>query len=382
MPPAIRRAASCTLIVYLAQTALAQTGELHGQASGWLTGNSGTTPVAQSGIRYIPDLLVREGISEGFDADMELSVNAYATAQIAADRHPSYDWNAGLYRAWLRLGTDRLETRIGLQKISFGTAQLLRPLMWFDRVDPRDPLLLTEGVYGALARYYFPNNANIWLWGLYGNNDAKGWELSPTEKRTLEYGGRVQSPLWSGEVGLTYHHRRADLGPIPAAGGDTSSTVAPEDRLGLDGKWDVGIGVWFEAVLVRQESGNLPARYQRLWTAGADYTFPVGNGLYLATEYFRSDELSEPFSSGEGGGVSAVSLNYPFGVVDRVSVLLYRDWENHQWYRMATWQRTYDNWSLYLLGFWNPEHVLIYHTQAGANPFAGTGIQIMATFNH
>ena len=69
----------------------------------------------------------------------------------------------------MRYSSDQFELRLGLQKINFGSASMLRPLMWFDQMDPRDPLHLTDGVWGLLARYYFLNNANIWLWGLYGN---------------------------------------------------------------------------------------------------------------------------------------------------------------------------------------------------------------------
>ena len=76
---------------------------------------------------------------------------------------------------------------------------LLRPLMWFDRIDPNDPLQLTEGVYGLLLKYTFLNNANIWLWGLYGNDDPKGWEAVPTQRKSAEYGGRLQAPFLSGE---------------------------------------------------------------------------------------------------------------------------------------------------------------------------------------
>ena len=49
--------------------------------------------------------------------------------------------------AWLRLSTSRFEARVGLQKINFGSATLFRPLMWFDSLDPRDPLQITDGVY-------------------------------------------------------------------------------------------------------------------------------------------------------------------------------------------------------------------------------------------
>ncbi len=382
MSASIGRAVCCTLLLHLAQTAPSQTGELHGQASGWLTANPDASPLFQTGLRYIPDILIKKEVSDGFNADMELSLNSYAAARAAANDHPRYEWNARLYRAWLRLSTDRFEARVGLQKINFGSALLLRPLMWFDRLDPRDPLQLTDGVYGLLARYYFPDNANVWLWGLYGNNETKGWELAPTENKTLEYGGRAQSPLWTGEVGVTFHHRRADLSPLISIPNGTGGTVVPEDRLGIDGKWDIGIGVWLEAVLIRQESDIPGERYQRQGTAGADYTFPVGNGLYAATEYFRSDNPSGPFAAAAGAGFSALSLNYPVDLLDQVSVIVYRDWRNHEWYRLITWQRTYDNWSFYLLGFWNPENIQIFRSQAGANPLAGTGFQFMLIFNH
>ena len=141
-------------------------------------------------------------------------------------------------------------------------------------------------------------------------------------------------------------------------------------------------GVWCEAVLIRQESELLQERYQRQWTMGADYTFAVGNGLYVATEYFRSDNPAEPFVSAEDAGFSGLSLNYPVGVADQVSAIFYRDWKNQEWYRLLTWQRKYDNWGFYLLGFWNPENIQIYRSQAGANSFAGTGFQIMVVFNH
>ncbi|MGA7161793.1 MAG: hypothetical protein WBZ48_12365 [Bacteroidota bacterium] len=364
------------------ETALSQTEDFHGQASGWASANHDSSPGSQGGLRYIPDLLVEQKLSDQFDANMELSLNAFTTAQYAEGQPPTYEGQIKPYRGWIRLSTDKFEMRVGLQKINFGSAMIFRPLMWFDRVDPRDPLQLTDGVYAMLLRYSFLNNANIWLWGLYGNNDTKGWELVPTEKKTSEFGGRVQSPLWSGEIGLTYHHRRADLSPLIRLPIGTGSLIAPEDRLGLDGKWDVGIGLWFESVMIRQESDFLQNKYQRQGTVGADYTFDVGNGLYVATEYFRSDNPKMPFGSGDGTGFSALSANYPLGVVDQVSAILYRDWNNEEWYRLLTWQRTYDNWSFYLIGFWDPENILLYSNQAGTNPFAGTGFQVMVVFNH
>ena len=378
-----RRAVSCWIVfACLAQAARSQTGDLHGQASAWFAPNSDGTTQYQTGIRYIPDLLLSDTLGDGVDAGMELSLNSYAAARFAAGVIPSYEANLKPYRGWLRLSTDRFEFRAGLQKINFGSAQIFRPLMWFDRIDPRDPLQLTDGVYGALARYYFQNNFNIWLWGLYGNSNTKGWEIAPTESRTAEYGGRIQSPLLTGEIGLTYHHRRVDMRDLIPVLASQRSPFAPEDRFGIDGKWDLGIGLWGEGAIVRQEPDLPGVLYGRQWTVGADYTFDVGSGLYAATEYFRSDAPVKPFTSGPGYGFSALTVNYPVNMVDRISAIVYRDWTNDKWYRLITWQRTLDNWSFYLLGFWDPDAVEIPNSQAGTNSFAGVGFQFIMIFNH
>jgi len=130
--------------------------------------------------------------------------------------------------------------------------------MWFDRIDPRDPLQLTDGVYGILMRDYFLNNANIWIWGLYGNKNTKGWEFLSTKARSVEFGGRFQHPVGNGEMALTYHHRQIDPNQsLPGLDMANVSSV-PENRFTLDGKWDIGIGFWFEGTLTHQNSEQLP----------------------------------------------------------------------------------------------------------------------------
>ena len=382
MVAALRRFSSFALLLCIAQTGWSQTEELHGQASGWIGANHETSAGSQVGLRYIPDFLFEEGLGGQFNLNVELSLNAFGTAHYARNESPSYEMKVKPYRGWIRLSTDRFEARIGLQKINFGSAAMLRPLMWFDRIDPRDPLQLTDGVYAALGRYYFQNNANIWLWGLYGNNNPKGWELVATESKTLEYGGRVQSQLWTGEVGLTYHHRRANLNTMLPGSNANNSLNVPENRYGVDGKWDIGIGGWFEGALIHQESELFGMKYQRQWTVGTDYTFAVGNGLTTTIEYFRSEYPEAPLASSGGDGLSALSVNYPIGVVDQVSAMFYRDWHNKEWYRLMSWHRTYDNWTVHVTGFWNPAYIRIYRSQAGGNPFAGTGFQLMVVFNH
>jgi hypothetical protein len=52
------------------------------------------------------------------------------------------------------------------------------------------------------------------------------------------------------------------------------------------------------------------------------------------------------------------------------------------WYRLLTWRRTYDRWSFYVIGFWNPDRYQIFPGQTGASLFAGKGIQLTIVFNH
>ena len=185
------------LVVFLAclcgpRALLAQTLDLNGQLSGWFIVNDQEPSTPVFSVRYLPSLMVERTFSEDRLVDGELSVNAFASAEAADWDRLSGTSRLKPYRAWARVKTSRFETRIGLQKINFGSATLIRPLMWFDSVDPRDPLQMTEGVYGVLPRFYLPNEITVWAWGLYGSDRTKGWEAYATREGTPELGGRVQ----------------------------------------------------------------------------------------------------------------------------------------------------------------------------------------------
>lgn len=356
--------------------------DLQGQLSAWTSANKTDSFTFQLGLRYIPTFSLKKSFLGNRVLDAEISLNAYGAASGTSLDRMTSSGKVKAYRTWLRWSTPRFEARLGLQKISFGSALLLRPLMWFDRIDPNDPLQLTDGVYGLLLRYTFPGNSNVWLWGLYGNYDLKGWEFIPTQRRTPEYGGRYQFPLPRGELALSYHHRRMDPGrsllPLPSS----ESDPVPENRIALDGKWDLGVGVWFEGVLSRQDFEFYSLRYQKNINLGLDYTFAFGRGLHALAEHLVMQASARAFGRGETNEFSALALDYPLGLTDRIKGMLFYSWESHDWYRFITWQRMSDRWSFYIIGFWNPSSYEIYASQRGKSAFAGKGIEVMIVFNH
>ena len=86
-----------------------------------------------------------------------------------------------------------------------------------------------------------------------------------------------------------------------------------------------------------------------------DYTFEWGNGLYAIAEYFTFSLAEKAFDRGEDISITALSLDYPIGLLDDLKAIVYYEFDNTGWYRFLQWQRTYDNWSFYLMGFWNPD---------------------------
>jgi hypothetical protein len=115
---------------------------------------------------------------------------------------------------------------------------------------------------------------------------------------------------------------------------------------------------------------------------GLDYTFSVGNGLHFLTEFLTITSSEKISMAGDTIRFSDISLDYPLGLLDRIRGMVFYNWKTKDWYRFITWQRAYDKWSFYLIGFWNPEEYRIYASQRGKNLFGGKGIQIMAVFNH
>lgn len=364
---------------------------LNGQLAGWSAIQFSNPALWLTGGRFVPTLTGRKEINSGRGWDGEMSLNINGSAIWSRDSAPDYNGQFKPYRVWLRYYTPDFEIRAGLQKINFGAAKMLRPLMWFDGMDIRDPLQLTDGVYGLLGKYYFQNNAGIWTWILAGNHRPKGYEWAGTAIWSPELGGRVQLPLGPGELALSYNHRMVN--PLHTLSGwsDNESPPIPteslsEHKVGFDGKWDLGIGLWIEGSLTALEEvpgSVLPSRTDLL-NLGMDYTFAFGNGLGISLEYFRYHAGEKFITDGNSAEILASMVTYPLSLIDNMSLMIFYvpSPGRSYWMNYLTWSRTYDQLSVYLIGFINPEtYNLPMMTTQGRNIFAGKGLQLMLSYN-
>lgn len=374
----MERALTLLILLLCLNQLQAGTGlEVNGQASLWAgyRRSEGTTLAA--GCRYLPRLHLEQARGSRI-ADLEASANLRYYLQRISTTPVAFGGELRAYRLWVRYAAPQFEIRLGLQKINFGSAVLIRPLMWFDQVDPRDPLQLTEGVWALLGRYYALNNANLWLWLLKPAEELKSWEIYRSRHGHPEGGGRLQLPLLKGEMGLTTHWRSAEaLSP-----GGRYAESFPEGRFGLDGRWDWFAGLWFEGVWIQQRRGAGLSSSQTLLTLGADYTFGIGSGLTAVVEHcWYATAATGPGLDG-ARSLAALSLAYPLGVRSRLSAILYADRQRKTLYRFLQWRGDSDHLALLLLTFWNPQTLGLAGTPGGGAAYAGRGGQLMLIYSH
>ncbi|MAO09633.1 MAG: hypothetical protein CMC07_01745 [Flavobacteriaceae bacterium] len=332
-----------------------------------------------AGARYIPEVSYTVKLDSVQSIDFEASANLAGSILFHPFSASETNTDIDPYRIWARYSRKKFEVRAGLQKIDFGVATLLRPLQWFNQIDPRDPLQLTNGVYGVLARYYFLNNANIWVWGLYGNERTRGFDALETNDRKPEFGGRIQHPVPRGEIGLSYHHRTVNTATFP---GLEMLDGITENKYGIDAKWDVTIGLWIEATYSKKSENIGLLTHQSLLNIGSDYTFAIGNGLNITAEHLISSFDESAFEFNNVANVSAFSTNYPLGFFDTLSAFYYYDWENNTNTVLINYEHQFKKITGYAMAYYNAE------TQQGiqqnnlVNNFSGPGIRVMLVYNH
>ena len=122
--------------------------------------------------------------------------------------------------------------------------------------------------------------------------------------------------------------------------------------------------------------------YQKTLNIGLDYTFNLGNGLGLMSEYIVFDVSDKINEAGTSFSLLATSLNYSVNIISNISGMIYYDFANESLYRFVNSSWTFDKWSFYTIAFWNPETFQIYSNLGEVSLYAGYGFQFMAVFNH
>ena len=353
--------------------------EFDGQLMGQSNFNISKNNTSFIGTRYLPVLnfyTKSDSILSTFS--IEISGNLNFSRLSIPNKEIEIQSSIDPYRIWLRYQINKWEFRAGLQKIDFGVAQLLRPIQWFNQIDPRDPLGLTNGVYGLLVRHYFKNNSNLWFWGLYGNEKQRGFDALPTIKNMPEYGGRFQTFVPKGEAAISYNFRKAGV----IESNDLFVYETPEHRIGFDLKLDLGFGLWTETTYIHKLKNIGLLTNQFLLNLGIDYTFAIGNGLTFSKEYLYYKSTDNELKESIDRGISALNLSYPLNIFSSLNALVYHQWNNKTQTFLLNYQHQFNNLSGYFIVYYNPDVVQGIQQNEIFRSFAGPGIQLLLVYNH
>lgn len=379
-----------TFLQYIAANDKKDQLVFNGQAVTWITTQFQQPPVFQPGFRFVPSFTGKFDLKNNHVRDYEASLNVNGHITFVDNQIMDTSFQFKPYRIWIRNATDTYEYRIGLQKINFGSAKMFRPLMWFDAMDVRDPLQLTDGVNAALFKCFFENNANVWVWGMLANQKPKGFELFGTQQFTPEAGAMFEFPAGPGEMGIATHYRKLNLAKNNFGDNNAfsvSDELLPlisisETRLGLFGKWDLEVGLWFESSISRFSENSFIPAWTDMWNVGADYTLSFGNGLGASLEYFRYHTGNKFITEGISVDVLGAMFNYPISLNDQISAMMFVLPENARVFNYISWNRTIENIVLYAIAYWNPEDANLLNFQSNSrNLYSGKGIQCMLSYH-
>ena len=262
---------------------------------------SNDVPRGQSNIEsnfgYIPFISIAKGLSNNQLFDLEF---AYRLDRTYSGDSLFYN-NESNHRYWVRYSNEKLETRLGLQKIVFGPSFILRSLSWFDTIDLRDPTGQTDGVEAFRLRWFPSNKLSIWSWAIKNKQD------------TLSYGGRAELSSVSGEWGFTYHKDPSKQ--VKLIGQVATPAIGSDERLAIDFRYDGIFGFWNESILIRSHRSETT-----MITIGADYTLPFAAGILITGEYMNITEANKNSWSNSPSDRSygALMASLPFGIVHQL----------------------------------------------------------------
>jgi len=329
---------------------------------------SNDIPKGQSNIEsnfgYISFISIAKELSNNQLLDLEF---AHRLDRIYSGDSLFYN-NESNHRYWVRYSNEKLETRLGLQKIVFGPSFILRSLSWFDTIDLRDPTGQTDGVEAFRLRWFPSNKLSIWSWAIKNKQD------------TLSYGGRAELSSVSGEWGFTYHKDPSKQ--VKLIGQVATPAIGSDERLAIDFRYDGIFGFWNESILIRSHRSETT-----MFTIGADYTLPFAAGILITGEYMNIREANKNSWSNSPSDRSygALMASLPFGMVHQLMFVTQMELKTERNYHYLRWSSTYDHYSVNFILSINPKRST-YNTYGESLPESlagfGTGFQLIFIYNH
>ncbi len=200
--------------------------------------------------------------------DFEFVLDFLYTGGIREQAGLAEEYDAEIFRGWLRWEKENIKVRAGRQQILFGSGSLFRPLGFFDTRIISGVIPLTRGVDGARATY-FPGPTSL----------VEGWAVPAKTGERAIWGLRGERQLGLLEVGgVVQYHPKTKLGFL-------NSSQLELFQFGYHIKGEKVVGFWNESRIdVEQDKPGKPLRFDSV--VGTDYTFDVGQGLHVLFEYF------------------------------------------------------------------------------------------------
>jgi len=321
-------------------------------------------PIGQSSLEnnigYIPTFSLYKALKGNYLIDMELGLqlNRTYSGESLINNTESF------HRYWIRYSSEKIEARLGLQKIAFGPSRVLRSLSWFDTFNLKDPTGQTDGVKAFRIMWFPFSSLSVWSWIIMNDQD------------TLSYGGRTEFSTNNAEWGLTFHK---DPSSTPQQTGHSNSFIAsPHQRIALDYRYDGFVGLWNESAMISSEDLEIG-----MLTAGIDYTLPIINSVPVMFEstHILKKENDIRSSSTSTAFMASITLS----MINQVMFISNMDWDENHIYNYLRWSSVYDYYSFNFILSMSPKRKdysmpleFLPKTLAGF----GDGIQVMFIYNH
>lgn len=224
--------------------------------------------------RYDNEIELRNGLfgtffeKDGHIFDYEVVGDLLYTGGIREELGVAEEYDAELFRGWVRYEKENFKIRGGRQQILFGASSLFRPLGFFDTRVISGVIPLTLGVDGVRSTYFLSDVSSV-----------QGWAVPAKTGNRAIVGLRGEGNYGPIEAGAVFQYHPATELTFLA---DYNLEMV---QMGYHIKGEKIIGFWNESRLdIQQDQPGDPLRFDTV--VGVDYTFNIGQGLHVLLEYF------------------------------------------------------------------------------------------------